>query len=128
MILYGLHNSEAMRIINCQGCQYLGRAGQNGCCNYCIISGRMRPNKFGIENCSVKVLEDKPELIEKVVQKTLKDRDRINANLAKYAPKWDVAKAKRMFDDGCSALEIADAVCVRAQTIYDYIRKHNWRR
>lgn len=128
MIVFGVHPVELMRIRNCQGCKYLGAVSANGYCKYYLETGIRRPNKFGIENCSVKIIEDSQEQIEQIMKKTLDLHEKSEASKTKNAPAWDVKLAKKMFDDGKSFQEIADAVCRKKSIVVNYAYKHKWGR
>ena len=126
MILDSLWPQEAMRVINCQGCKYLGLAGSWGCCNYFLVTDNLRPNPFGVANCLVKKLENDPESVEKIVNKTLTDKKDCDKRAESRKPKWDTELGQKMFNEGKTFREIAEAVCRSEDCVYGYARRNGW--
>lgn len=124
-ILTGFHAKEMLRIVHCQGCVYLGEVSSCGYCKYYLETDIRRPNKFGVENCAVKILDVKPAKVEEIVKKTLNgEAERKKANEVK----WDVKTAKQLFDQGMALSKIAECIGVSRQRVVQYAYKHGWRK
>ena len=52
--LNSLNTVEGWRCRYCRGCKYFGSVGAYGCCNYLLIAGSRRKNKFGVRDCGAK--------------------------------------------------------------------------
>lgn len=126
MILSGLHNNEMLRIMHCQGCKFLGKASTFGYCKYYLETDMRRPNKGGIKDCKVRVLEDSQKKVDEVVKKTLKRQKDIAAMKESQMAKWDTQKAKELYFKGFTYKEIALAVGVTKDAVSSYASLHGW--
>lgn len=128
MIISSVHYKELRRIKNCQGCKWLSLVWCNGCCMYYLETGKRRPNSMADPNCKVREIVAPQSEIDAVNKKLEQAMEQAEKARLAYAPKWDTEKAKRLFDEGKSYQEIADAVCTKRSSVINYANKHEWGR
>lgn len=126
--LKGFHVCEMMRILHCQGCQYLAPVSGMGYCKYMLDTDLRRPNPPMIERCAVKDIDVPQEEIDEVVSTTIERYNTFYNRKTKEneVPFWDVKTAERMFHEGCTFSQIAEVVGVTRQRIGKYAKKHSW--
>jgi len=126
-ILRGLHPGELYRIRGCQGCKYLGQVSGCGYCNYYLLHENRRPCKFGLD-CVVKELDSDPQKIQVAVEAAVEKYNEIQQSKSEMRVKWDVRKAKQMWEDGVKAATIAEEMGTSRKSIIQYAHRHGWRK
>lgn len=86
----------------CKGCVYYGRAGAEPICEYILMEQRRRPCPPG-EGCTVKIVG--------------------GTDMKQKA--WDEARARQLYEEGKSDIDIADMVGASAGAIAAWRRKNH---
>lgn len=87
----------------CAGCVYYVKSGEYWLCDYLLRTGHRRPCPFGA-GCTAKQTEE-----------------------GNHLKKWDKATALKLWEEGKTDPEIAEAVGVALNTVYQWRRKENLR-
>lgn len=151
---HDLCSTERRRCRHCRGCVYFETVSNFGCCNYFLLTGKRRPSRFGLPDCSVR--EYRPGYVvpdyhkkfcqrvdEQEAQKAQADPNRKKQKYIESLqqcvewqqeqmkrpgrkPMFDVAYALWLYSTGYYWFEVAEVLSAKQDRLEAYSSDHHW--